>query len=171
MTDDPPGLSDDQLLRQCAVDTYRASGPGGQHRNKTDSAVRLRHLPTGVSVIAEESRSRHDNKATAVRRLRAAIAMEVRTPVDRLHFHAPDWFRAALNKAGRLKLGRRDGRYWPCAALLLDVLAACEGRMSDSAGLLGITTGNLSGFLTSDPQLMAAANRIRDRFALGRLRV
>jgi protein subunit release factor B len=53
-------LSDDELLRQCAVDTYRASGPGGQKRNKTSSAVRLRHLPSGLSVIAEESRSQHD---------------------------------------------------------------------------------------------------------------
>src|SRR5204862_463400 len=63
-------LTDDQLLAQCAVDTYRASGPGGQKRNKTSSAVRLRHHPTGLLVIAEESRSQHENKARALRRLR-----------------------------------------------------------------------------------------------------
>ncbi|HRC56200.1 MAG TPA: peptide chain release factor-like protein, partial [Kofleriaceae bacterium] len=49
--------TDNALLAQCEVDRYRASGPGGQHRNKTESAVRIRHLPTGVSAIAEESRS------------------------------------------------------------------------------------------------------------------
>src|SRR4051794_28568175 len=63
-------LTDDQLLAQCEVDTYRASGPGGQKRNKTSSAVRLRHPPTGLLVIAEESRSQHENKARALRRLR-----------------------------------------------------------------------------------------------------
>ena len=46
-------LSEDQLLAQCEVDTYRASGPGGQKRNKTSSAVRLRHLPSELMVIAE----------------------------------------------------------------------------------------------------------------------
>ena len=58
-------LSDDQLLAQCQVDTYRASGPGGQKRNKTSSAVRLRHPPSGLLVIAEESRSQHENRARA----------------------------------------------------------------------------------------------------------
>ena len=60
-------LTEDQLLAQCEVDTYRASGPGGQKRNKTSSAVRLRHLPSGLLVIAEESRSQHENKAKALK--------------------------------------------------------------------------------------------------------
>src|SRR4029079_11252581 len=71
-------LSDPQLLAQCAVDTYRASGPGGQKRNKTSSAVRLRHLPSGLLVIAEESRSQHENRARALRRLRQALYLKVR---------------------------------------------------------------------------------------------
>src|SRR2546422_9155918 len=71
-------LTDPQLLAQCAVDTYRASGPGGQKRNKTSSAVRLRHLPSGLIVIAEESRSQHENKARARRRLRQALHLQIR---------------------------------------------------------------------------------------------
>ena len=63
-------LTDAELIAQCDVDTYRASGPGGQKRNKTSSAVRLRHEPTGLIAIAEESRSQHENKAKAVKRLR-----------------------------------------------------------------------------------------------------
>src|SRR6476646_6588217 len=79
-------LSDAQLLAQCAVDTYRASGPGGQKRNKTSSAVRLRHLPSGLIVIAEESRSQHENRARALRRLRQALYLKVRNdlPADAL---------------------------------------------------------------------------------------
>src|SRR5204862_8008124 len=73
-------LADDQLLRQCDVDTYRASGPGGQKRNKTSSAVRLRYLPSGTLVIAEESRSQHENKARALRRLRKHFCLKLREP-------------------------------------------------------------------------------------------
>src|SRR5437868_9092134 len=72
------GLSDAQLLAQCEVDTYRASGPGGQKRNKTSSAVRLRHPASGLSVIAEESRSQHENRARALRRLRQAFYLKLR---------------------------------------------------------------------------------------------
>src|ERR1700736_2059910 len=71
-------LSDAQLLAQCEVDTYRASGPGGQKRNKTSSAVRLRHLPSGLIVIAEESRSQHENKAKTLKRLRQALFLKLR---------------------------------------------------------------------------------------------
>src|SRR5216683_4393288 len=71
-------LTDAQLLDQCSVDTYRASGPGGQKRNKTSSAVRLRHGPSGLLVIAEESRSQHENKAKALRRLRQALFLKLR---------------------------------------------------------------------------------------------
>src|SRR5437899_10680650 len=66
------GLTDAALLAQCEVDTYRASGPGGQKRNKTSSAVRLRHTPTGLITIAEGSRSQHENTANALTRLRHA---------------------------------------------------------------------------------------------------
>ncbi|MBA3818401.1 MAG: peptide chain release factor-like protein, partial [Deltaproteobacteria bacterium] len=65
--------SDDALIAQCEVDRYRASGPGGQHRNKTESAVRLRHKLLGVAAIGEDSRSQAENKVHAVRRLRSAI--------------------------------------------------------------------------------------------------
>src|SRR5438067_6314972 len=71
-------LTDEQLLAQCDVDTYRASGPGGQKRNKTSSAVRLRHAPTGLLVIAEESRSQHENKAKALKRLRRELFLRLR---------------------------------------------------------------------------------------------
>ena len=58
-----------------------ASGPGGQKRDKTSSAVRVRNLPSGLIVIAEESRSQHENKAKALGRLRRALFLELREPL------------------------------------------------------------------------------------------
>jgi len=55
------------------VEFYRGSGPGGQHRNTTDSAVRIRHLPTGIVVHAAENRSQLRNRELAMERLRAAM--------------------------------------------------------------------------------------------------
>src|SRR5437867_8470901 len=117
-------LTDDQLLRQCEVDTYRASGPGGQKRNKTSSAVRLRHPPTGLIVIAEESRSQHENRARALKRLRRALYLKIRDPLSPEALqagsltHRADW----PHTNGRLDLGRKDPRFWAAVGLVLDVL-------------------------------------------------
>src|SRR5437016_12776725 len=109
-------LTDAQLLEQCEVDTYRASGPGGQKRNKTSSAVRLRHPPSGLIVIAEESRSQHANRARALRRLRQALYLKVRAELPAAARAAaavaarPE-YGTARDGDGRLHLGRKDPRY------------------------------------------------------------
>ena len=58
------------LKRQVVVETYRSSGPGGQRKNKVETAVRLRHLPSGITVIATEHRSQAENRKLAFERLR-----------------------------------------------------------------------------------------------------
>ena len=159
--------SDASILAECDVDTYRGPGPGGQKRNKTDSAVRLRHKPTGLIVIAGESRSQHENRIRALKRLREALALRIRHEVTDA---TPDAVRACIDKSGRLNVGRRDARYLPAAGALLDLLVAREGSVGDVAKWLGLTTGNVSGFLTGDEDVMTEANRIRAVFGLKPLR-
>ena len=162
-------LTDAQLLEQCAVDTYRASGPGGQKRNKTSSAVRLRHPPTGLIVIAEESRSQHENRARALRRMRQVLYLKLRDelPVAAL---APETLAArpdygpARDGDGRLHLGRKDPRFWPAVGVVLDVLLAVQGRVGDAAAALGVSTANLIDFLQLDDKVWEQANQMRGRF-------
>jgi RF-1 domain len=155
--------SDDALIAQCEVDRYRASGPGGQHRNKTESAVRLRHKATRVMAIGEDSRSQAENKVHAVRRLRAAIALEVREPVH-LDGYAPSPRLAALIAGGTAPLGaktRLTGDYWAAMAELLDLLVAGQLEIGTTAQRLGITTGALSKLLLHDEQVGRAVNDLR----------
>jgi peptide chain release factor 2 len=76
--------SDDDLLRECDVDTFRSSGPGGQHVNKTESAVRLTHRPSGVVVTCREARSQHQNKAACLRKLRERVEKLNHRPLKRI---------------------------------------------------------------------------------------
>jgi peptide chain release factor 2 len=73
--------SDDELLAECDVETFRAGGRGGQHVNTTESAVRLTHRPSGVVVTSQQERSQHRNKAICLENLRARI--------ERLNYRPP----------------------------------------------------------------------------------
>ena len=87
--------SDEDLLRECEVDTFRSSGPGGQHVNKTESAVRLRHLPSGIVVTSQQERSQHRNKALCLEKLRMKVERLNYRPAKRVPTHIP---RSAKNR-------------------------------------------------------------------------
>jgi len=73
--------SDEDLLKECNVDTFRAGGKGGQHLNKTESAVRMTHLPTGVVVTCQDERSQYQNKRKCLLQLREKlVALNYRPP-------------------------------------------------------------------------------------------
>ena len=158
-------LSDAELLAQCAVDTYRASGPGGQKRNKTSSAVRLRHGPTGLIVIAEESRSQHENRTRALRRLREAMALTQRTTIDPARA-LPACLADALARNAGLRVNPRHPDYFKIVQYVLDLLHAHEGSVADTAAVLGIATAQFVRFLGRDRQLWARTNHIRAEFRL-----
>ncbi|MFN8548091.1 MAG: peptide chain release factor-like protein [Candidatus Eisenbacteria bacterium] len=72
------------LLNDCEVTPFKSSGPGGQKKNKTESSVRVVHLPTGITRLATESRSQSANKLRALERIQEALAARARKPKPRL---------------------------------------------------------------------------------------
>ena len=168
--DDYLAMDDPALLASCEQHLYRSSGPGGQHRNKVSSAVRLHHLPTGVTATADDSRSQHDNRRMALRRLRLNLACQCRQVLDPNAVYVPRLVRECTfvprgpgQAAGlhKLQVGPKDVRFWPVAAFLLDLLEAAQGRLADSAAVLHISTTNFANVLQSERHLLAEAQKIR----------
>jgi len=182
-------LEDRVLLAQCQVDRFRASGPGGQKRNKTDSAVRLRHGPTGLSAEAVESRSQHENRARALRRLRLTIALGARAALDGgaarpvlddgaarpvLDDGAPRQEELAealrIGRGRSIEMGRRDARYAATVAAVFDVIEGHGWQIAEAAGDLGVSTSALGRFLEGEPAVWRAAQARRQAVGLAPLR-
>ena len=161
--------TDGEILQSCRVDTYRASGPGGQKRNKTSSAVRLTHVASGVSVIAEESRSQHENKARALRRLRLAIALHVRNDCNTKEF--PVCQNPTNTTLGvKLAISPRHPEFPMVVGWVLDIVYLSRGQLSHAARSIGCSTGQLSKFLVSEPKVLAVVNKLRAALGIRPLR-
>ena len=97
--------SDELLLSECRVETFRAGGPGGQHQNATESGVRLVHLPSGLRAVAREERSQHRNRARALKRLRSKLEEFLHRETPRVSTRVP-----RMEKEKRLGDKRRRGQ-------------------------------------------------------------
>ncbi len=109
----PHRLPDDELLAQCRVDTFRSGGAGGQHQNKTESGVRLTHLPSGLVATARESRSQHKNRKVALTRLRVALEEQVRPTRPRVTTKVPPREKRRRLEEKRRRSQRKQGRRKP----------------------------------------------------------
>lgn len=181
--DHPACLSDADLLAQCERRTNRSSGPGGQHRNKVESQIILLHTPTGVMGQAAERRSAHENQRVALRRLRLALAVEVRGPVHAGEVGSPLW-RSRLKKPPRPKIeeimpgvrvkvpvsptgGGRiscspDHADYPCLlAEAMDVIAASAWDVKRAAVRLTVSPTQLVRFIKDHPPALARVNAER----------
>jgi protein subunit release factor B len=100
MSDDPPRIhlppTDEELLAQCDVDTYCAGGKGGQHVNRTESAVRLTHRPSGLVATCQSERSQWQNKMEAVANLRRKIERHNHRDAPRVATRMPRRVRANI---------------------------------------------------------------------------
>ena len=134
------------MQKQCEVKRTRASGPGGQHRNKVETAIVITHLPTGVVGQASEKRSQHANLIAATARLKIQLAIEVRSkPL----LERPDalWLSRVKNRQIKVNLAHQD--YPKLLSLALDILEKHELKIAPAAETLQVSTSQLIKFLKS----------------------
>jgi len=165
----PPGelrtrldFDDARLLGECEVQAHRVRGPGGQHRNKVETAIRLVHRPSGLVVTGTERRSQSENKAAALRRLREAIALSARASLP----ERVVWPDTVQIQDARLRVNDANPALPHVFALVLDALAACAGDHKPAAERLGVTPSSLVKFLADHPKCWREVARIRQAAGL-----
>ncbi|MCO6456334.1 MAG: peptide chain release factor-like protein [Pirellulaceae bacterium] len=158
----------DSLLAACQIERGRRSGPGGQHRNKVETAIRIRHEPTGVSAEATERRSQEENRQVAIGRLRLNLALRVRSvrAVDQVP--SPLW-RTRATAAGRLSISPRHPDFPALLAEALDLLETSGWEPRTAAERLGVTASQLIRLLKLEPQALVLLNSQRQQRGLHRL--
>ncbi len=162
-------LSDNALLAECRLIPYKASGPGGQKRNKVASAVRLVHVPSDIAVTASGSRSQSSNKATAVSKLRRQIALQYRE--DRQQVPDAKQVKYLLENRNRWKSERfhKEPQYWLGVSILLDGFCFLRCSLRETAQWLGISTGGLGTLLKSNSALRMRVNYYRRQASLSEI--
>ncbi len=164
----PAAIEVEKLLADCHSRRLRRSGPGGQHRNKVETAWWVQHVPTGVAAEANERRSQAENRAEAVFRLRVNLALEVRQPLAEGCGPSPLW--RSRCGSGRIEVSASHGDFPALLAEALDVLAACEYDARPAAELLGCTASQLVKLLKKEPRALGLVNAARAAAGLKPLR-
>ena len=134
----PAHLPLEELLAGCVVRTARGSGPGGQHRNKTDSAVAVTHIASGISGQASERRSQGQNRAAAIERLRLNLAVQVRGDRSRNEEVWQRWVRG-----GRVMIAASHLDYPSLLADAIDCLSKYGYELAPAAAELGIASAQI----------------------------
>ena len=145
-------MSDEELLKICRCDVYISTGKGGQKRNKTASAVRLTHIPTGITGNSSESRQQTLNKHNALRSLRINLGLELRAPAE-------TW-------EGQMDMNVKNPQYSLFIGVLLDNLVEAKFQVSTVAEQYGVSTGKMIKILAKDDMLWQAVNKERQRLQL-----
>ena len=161
----PAALPDDQLLRSCEVTRGRRGGPGGQHRNKVETAIRITHTTSGTTAEASERRSQKKNHDVAVFRLRMKLALAVRTP-----WTAPSPLWQTRSRGRRLSI---NPQHQDAPTLLAESLDAARAHQWDdrtTAETLSINRTQLMKFWRAHPAALEYLNTERQAAELSKLR-
>lgn len=158
----PAALQPADLLKQTTETRTKRSGPGGQHRNKTETAVVLVHRPTGISAEGSERRSQAENRAVALKRLRMKLAVEHRTPAKP---SGPSDLWRSRTRGRQLVISASHEDFPALVAEALDHLQEAQWQVSPAAQKLGVTTSQLIGLFKKAPVAWAAVNK--HRLAMG----
>ena len=153
----PATLPPDSLLADVQQLHARRSGPGGQHRNKVQTAVVLVHRPTGIAAEASERRSQAENHRVALARLRLKLALEHRTPAST----APSARWQARVRGRQLAVAADHPDYPALVAEALDRLQAHGLDMPVAAAALGVTATQLLKLFKKTPAAWTTLNRLR----------
>lgn len=165
----PATIEEEELIKQCAFETGRVSGPGGQHRNRVETAVFVRHTPTGIDAQGTERRSQRENKHMALKRLRKKLAIKVRTLSSRdRHDCTPLWTRR--RQGDKMSVNPEHEDYPALLAEALDVVVARRYDLAGAAALLGITMSQLSRLIRHEKLAFAQINTGREACGLPKLR-
>ena len=164
----PACLPIEKLLLQCSVRRGRASGPGGQHRNKVETAVEITHTPTGISGIGYERRSQEANRKVAIRRLRQNLAVNFRTVTSEIV--APTSLWESRLSGGRIQCSDQHADF---PAMLAEAMNAVDAKSYDvkrAAAALGCSTSQLIRFLAKLPEALETVNHSRESMGLKKLK-
>ncbi len=164
----PCELTDDQLLNACDMRRQRRSGPGGQHRNKVETAIVLVHRPSNVRAEATERRSQYANRCVALTRLRVNLALQLREVRALDSVPSSRW--TARCRAGTFRVNEQHEDFAPLLAEALDVIELQHYDVSNAANCLTITSSQLVRFLKSEPRALQQVNRQRESLGLRPLR-
>ena len=157
----PAALPPDVLHARCQETRTRRSGPGGQHRNKVETAVVLFDPVTEISAEASERRSQPENRRVAIFRLRLNLALGFRTLPSPSDTASELWTSRCRN--GRISINPSHDDFPSLLAEALDRIVACDWDVSEAAEQLHATTSQIIRLLKHEPRAMTLVNRERQQ--------